>query len=241
MRFLSAILLTFILASCGGMNESSPEPERDDLTRAEDEAVTVSASEIDDKMTFPAIENKKRAQKKKDEPSEEVSSIEPSQPVEPVYSASSQGIIPDTIEIPALDVKADITQVGLKDDGAMEVPDDGDLVGWFNRGVKPGGAGNSVLAGHVDDRTGPAIFFDLKDLEIGDVVKVRDGDGTELTFEVKSREIYPYDDAPISKVFGPSSSRNLNLITCTGEFDRDQGTHRERLVVFTELIEETQT
>lgn len=60
-------------------------------------------------------------------------------PIDPVYSRSTQGIIPVTIEIRSIDVKAEVIQVGLEDNGAMEVLNKGDLVGWFNRGAKPWG------------------------------------------------------------------------------------------------------
>ncbi|WP_171051911.1 class F sortase [Alteribacter natronophilus] len=149
-------------------------------------------------------------------------------------SVTVSGITPEAVEIPAIGVYADIESLGLTDTGAMDVPDDGDLVGWYNRGAKPGSTGNAVLAGHVDDREGPAVFFDLKDLTEGDEITVHGEDGP-LVFTVTGMESYPYDDAPLQKIFGRSSDRNLNLITCTGEFDREQRTHRERLVVFTEL------
>jgi sortase A len=38
--------------------------------------------------------------------------------------------------------------------------------------------------------------------------------------------------------FGPSEKRMLNLITCTGYFDREIHNYIERLVVYTELVEE---
>ncbi|MEK1829335.1 class F sortase [Priestia megaterium] len=64
---------------------------------------------------------------------------------------------------------------------------------------------------------------------------VRDAQGTTLTFDVKRIKSYPRDKAPLNEIFGYSNKRNLNLITCTGTFDRAEGTHQERLVVYTEL------
>lgn len=233
----------FILTACVAENEGN-QNNAEEISSTVEKSETISSSEHTSSEDVEENENNNLnidASSNVDmEDGEESETVSVSEPIEPVYGSSSQGVIPVTVEIPAIDVKADVTEVGLEDSGAMEVPEDGDLVGWFNRGVKPGATGNAVLAGHVDDRSGPAIFFDLKDLKIGDEIIITDEDGTVLTFQVKDREVYPYDDAPISKVFGPSSSRNLNLITCTGEFDRDQGTHRERLVLFTELVEEEQ-
>ncbi|WP_090793728.1 class F sortase [Pelagirhabdus alkalitolerans] len=153
--------------------------------------------------------------------------------ITPVGS-STQGIVPDRISIPSIDVDTSIEDVGILPDGKMGVPDDGDQVGWFNRGPKPGAAGQAVMAGHVDDQNGPAIFYHLDELEKGDVVKVHNDQGDERIFRVTHKKVYPYDEKNIEEVFGPTSQSNLNLITCTGEFDRQAGTHRERLVVFTE-------
>lgn len=148
------------------------------------------------------------------------------------------GIIPTDIAIPSIDVNASIEQVGLLETGQMDTPSTEDGVAWFEPGSKPGVKGNAVLAGHVDSKTGPAIFYHLKDLEKGDEITVKDKQGTKLTFVVKKKQSYPRDKAPLNEIFGYSKGRHLNLITCTGTFDRSKGTHQERLVVYAELKEE---
>jgi sortase A len=149
-----------------------------------------------------------------------------------------EGIEPVQLEIPAIDVKANIENVGILDNGQMGVPEDIDKVGWFEPGFKPGTKGNAVLAGHVDSKTGPAIFFYLEKLSKGDEIILTGQDGETMTFVVTGKERYPYDDSPIEKIFGPTDSRTLNLITCVGTFNRSKGTHEERLVVSTELKED---
>lgn len=150
-------------------------------------------------------------------------------------AAHMKGITPSTIEIPAIGVKANIEQVGILENGQMGVPEEINNVGWFEPGVKPGGKGSAVLAGHVDSKTGPAIFFDLNKLKQGDEIIVKDQDGTALTFTVKKQESYGRTSAPIEDIFQTSEGQNLNLITCSGTFNREEGTHEERLVVFAEL------
>ncbi|MFG6147374.1 class F sortase [Halobacillus sp. B23F22_1] len=152
-------------------------------------------------------------------------------------SRQDEGITPTHIKIPAIDVDAPIEQVGILDNGQMGVPENIDNVGWYEPGTKPGELGNSVLAGHVDSKSGPAVFFYLDQLEEGDEIIVSNDVGDERTYTVQQMESYPYTDAPIQNIFGPSDEKNLNLITCTGTFNRDQGTHEERLVVYTELEE----
>ncbi|KPB06225.1 hypothetical protein AAV98_04275 [Bacillus sp. CHD6a] len=158
------------------------------------------------------------------------------EPSKSEVSTPPKGIDPTRLTIPAINVDAKVKPYGLDESGAMAVPEDGETVAWFEPGTKPGAKGNAVLAAHVDDYTGPAIFFYLKDLEIGDEIIVEDGEQT-LTFVVKGKEAYPYDQAPIRTIFGPTNKQQLNLITCTGLYDRKTNNHQERLVVYTELKE----
>lgn len=145
------------------------------------------------------------------------------------------GIIPDTIEIPAIDVESEVEKVGLLKNGQMAVPENFRITGWYELGPNPGERGSAVIAGHVDDKTGPGVFFNLTDLQKGDEVKVKNKEGKQLVFEVVGKEIFPMDDAPVKKIFGYTSRQMLNLVTCTGPFDRSKGGHINRLVVYTEL------
>lgn len=152
--------------------------------------------------------------------------------------AKDEGITPVEIRIPTLDIEAEIEDVGILDNGQMGVPEDVNGVGWFEPGTNPGAIGNSVMAGHVDSKVGPAIFFDLESLVPGDEIIIVSETGEELTFKVTDKESYDRKEAPIEQIFGATNSRSLNLITCSGLFNREEGTHDERLVVYTELVEE---
>jgi sortase A len=159
--------------------------------------------------------------------------------LEEQVKVQEEGITPSRVQIPSMDIDTNVIPVGLLENGEMEVPEKTDVVGWYNRGVKVGAKGNAVLAGHVDSKKGPAIFFYLKNIKIGEKIIVTDEKGMERTFEVKSKESYPSDEAPIEKIFGPSDIRNLNVITCTGTFNHDEHLYPDRLVVYTQLISET--
>lgn len=150
------------------------------------------------------------------------------------------GIEPTVIEIPALDVKATIEEVGRLKNGQMRVPKDPDQAGWFSPGTKPGGRGSAVIAGHVDSKTGPAVFYELDKMKIGDEVLIYDEDGEVVRFAVVKKVAYPRTDAPVDAIFGFTYGSGLNLITCTGSWDRKAKTHDDRLVVYTELVEGTE-
>ncbi|WP_416145594.1 class F sortase [Planococcus koreensis] len=87
------------------------------------------------------------------------------------------------------------------------------------------------MAGHVDGVDGPAVFWDLSELQPGDEITV-EGEGRQLIYKVHTMESVPLDQADIPKIFGYSSSPELVLITCSGTYDFDRGTREERLVVY---------
>lgn len=168
--------------------------------------------------------------------SEEVEAIQSQ--IEEDQLQKDEGVRPVEVKIPTLEIEATIEDVGILENGQMGVPEDVNGVGWFEPGTNPGAIGNSVLAGHVDSRIGPAVFFELESLVAGDEVIIVSDTGEELTFIVKAKESYDRKEAPIEEIFGATDSRSLNLITCSGLFNREAGTHDERLVVYTELVEE---
>lgn len=152
---------------------------------------------------------------------------------------SIQGMIPARITIPSIGVDAAIEATGVLDNGEMGVPEEIDQVGWFEPGFKVGAKGHAVLAGHVDSYTGPAIFYHLSNVEPGEKVIITDVDGREMVFQINEKTSYPTNEAPIADIFGASDGRMINLITCTGTFDLDTGSHEERLVVTAELISDS--
>ncbi|WP_053216096.1 class F sortase [Guptibacillus hwajinpoensis] len=149
----------------------------------------------------------------------------------------TEALTPVTIEIPSIHLNAPIQNVGRTKDGSMGVPDEINTVGWYGPGYKPGETGNAVLAGHVDGNSKPGAFYFLKEMKKGDVVIVKGEDGEKLEFQVTGIESYTPEDSPLQRIFGYSSQTNLNLITCTGTFNRKSGHYEERLVVYTELVE----
>lgn len=148
------------------------------------------------------------------------------------------GILPTFIEIPAIGVAATIENVGRIENGQMGVPSEMDVVGWFEPGPLPGERGNAVMAGHVDSKTGPAVFYKLDRLQKGDEIIIKSSDGQSKVFVVTGMETYDRKNAPVEDIFGFSYSSNLNLITCTGDFNRKDNTHEERLVVYSVLKSE---
>jgi hypothetical protein len=142
---------------------------------------------------------------------------------------------PVRLEVPAIGVAARVVRLGLGPDGAMQVPGDFAAAGWFAGGPVPGQLGPAVIAGHVDSRTGPAVFYRLGELRPGDVVVVERADGSRLRFLVEGADRFPKAGFPTAAVFGPVPSAALRLITCAGDFDRASGHYLDNLIVSARL------
>ena len=138
---------------------------------------------------------------------------------------------PVRVEIPAIGVSSSLVRLGLDRDRSMEVPADFQVAGWFTGGPQPGQLGPAVIAGHVDSRTGPAVFYRLRDLRPGDQVRVVRADRRVVGFEVDSLASHPKRSLPSEAVYGATSAPALRLITCAGSFDRSSRSYRENLVV----------
>ena len=162
----------------------------------------------------------------------------PEPPALPQPPPVVQAAPPSTLTIPKIGVSAPVEYVATDAQGRMGVPENYWNVAWFQPGTVPGQPGNAVVAGHVDSaQLGPVVFWDLKNLVPGDYVYVTATDGTELTFQVTDVATYAVNDAPLQRIFGSTSERNLNLITCEGIFDPNARDYDKRRVVYTTLVD----
>ncbi|MDJ0392166.1 class F sortase [Rhodococcus sp. G-MC3] len=105
-------------------------------------------------------------------------------------------------------------------------------MGWFSEGGRPGGIGPTVLAGHVDSVTGPAVFDKLRQLNAGDVVTVTSSAGDSAHYRVETLGDLSKSDFPTVDVFGATSADRIRLITCSGDFDSAVGSYSRNLVAF---------
>lgn len=145
--------------------------------------------------------------------------------------SASRPVVPERIEIPALNIKAPLMKLGLTDDGEVELPpfDEPGTAGWYTGSAVPGDPGASVIIGHVDTKTAPAVFFRLGELRRGAVVKVRRSDGRTASYRVDSVERVPKERFPAERVY---TEDGLRLITCGGPFDWSQREYRDNIIVY---------
>jgi sortase (surface protein transpeptidase) len=145
---------------------------------------------------------------------------------------------PVRIEIPVLDVNAPVMQLGQNPNGSVQVPplDDHNLAGWYDRTVMPGQDGTSVILGHVDNVTGVSVFFYIKTLQPGDIVKVVRADGTAAAFSVDGTQKVAKATFPSGAIYGNTRYPELRLITCGGPFDSATGQYLDNIIVYSHLI-----
>ena len=153
-------------------------------------------------------------------------------PVPEPSPAPAQVADPVRVHIPAIGVEAPVIPLSIDAGGTLEAPQHFDEAGWNRDGPEPGEVGTAVIAGHVDSRTGPAVFFRLRDLSEGDPIHVHRADGTLVTFEVTSSAQYDKREVPSEQVYGATGGIELRLVTCGGEFDRSRRSYRDNLIVF---------
>lgn len=138
---------------------------------------------------------------------------------------------PVRLRIPAIHVDTPLARVGLAADGTIAPPDRWQRAAWYRSGPRPGQPGPAVIVGHVDSKSGPAVFFRLTELRRGDAVLVDRADGSTVRFEVRGRRQVAKSRFPAGAVYAPTLRASLRLLTCGGSFDSAGGHYRDNVVV----------
>ena len=164
-----------------------------------------------------------------------VRASEPSEPRE-------EGFAPVEMQVESIGLDAPV-EVGDIVDGAMQDPTGPWVVSWYEPLGLVGEGENVVMSGHVDywntgpnGTAGPAVFFDVPDLQPGDVIRLIGEDGQEIDYAVEWTELYNVatDLTPEiiqEDIVGDTGQESLTLITCGGPFDAATGEYLERWVL----------
>jgi hypothetical protein len=145
---------------------------------------------------------------------------------------------PRHIDIPAIGVSAAVTPLGLEPDGTMQTPERWGDTGWYEPGNEPGELGPAVITGHVDSTSGPAVFYRLRQLRRGNLIRVRRADGSVIRFRVEGLERWPKATFPTRRVFGRTPISTLRLVTCGGSFDSSTGHYVDNTIVYAARVRE---
>lgn len=143
---------------------------------------------------------------------------------------------PARVAIASLDVSAPLLPLGLDKDGWIEAPpaDAPRLAGWYAGAPTPGENGTAVIVGHVDSRSGPAVFYGLGALEKGRTIRVTREDGRTAVFEVYGIQVFDKRKFPARKVYGSTGRPELRVLTCGGPYEAGSG-YTGNVVVFARM------
>ncbi len=139
---------------------------------------------------------------------------------------------PLALIIPAIGVNTRLVNLGLTSAGTVQVPADPAMAGWYTGSPRPGAIGSSIMLGHIDSLSGPAVFYALGRLRPPERVYVRRTDGTLAVFRVDSVRWYLKTRFPTSAVYGPTPDAELRLISCGGAFDPRLKSYLSNVVVY---------
>ncbi|MEJ8635196.1 MULTISPECIES: class F sortase [Streptomyces] len=142
---------------------------------------------------------------------------------------------PHRVDIPSIGVSAAVVPRGLDATGAVDPPPYSmpQTVGWFDGGAQPGAAGPSLLVGHVDTETKPAVFYGLSAAKPGEKVRVTREDGSVAVFTIDDVQVFGRERFDAQEVYGARQDgrAELRLITCGGTFDPATKAYTANVVV----------
>jgi hypothetical protein len=137
---------------------------------------------------------------------------------------------PVRLLLPTLNLHPPVESVGLDRHGAMDIPNNIWDVGWYKAGPVPGAPGDAVMDGHAGYPGQPLIFGRLAKIRPGEPIVVVLADGSQQLFTVDSVASFPLSSMPPG-MYIPYGPPRLTLITCDGQFDSNNHTYSNRLVV----------
>lgn len=145
---------------------------------------------------------------------------------------------PKYIKLPSISTEGYMQNVGVDQHTQIAVPNNTHLAGWFVNSARPGQKGLSIIDGHVTGRQNDGIFRHLSNLKQNDEFSVEMGNGDIKRYRVTRTFAVAVADVP-SILFSqdPNIERQLNLITCTGVFDRQSRQYNQRMIIYSAEVQ----
>lgn len=155
----------------------------------------------------------------------------------PVHSTAGSAR-PLRVVVPRAGVDAPVVSISTEKGGKLSAPPlaEPTVVGWDRTGPAPGEDGSAVLVGHLDTKTGPAVFARLSAVKKGDTVAVVRSDDRVVVFRATAVDQVGKSDFPVRKVFGNATKPGIRLVTCGGRFDRAKHSYEDNLIVYGEQV-----
>lgn len=145
--------------------------------------------------------------------------------------------IPVLITIPKIQINTSIVPVGnIENSNQIDIPTDGNLVGWYQNMSTPGASGSAILTAHYDLPGGaPAIFYPIKHLNPGDEIQIINNQNQKLYFSVSEVVNQSIETFPSDKIYNDNANGQLTLITCSGYWIPSKQIYSNRLAIIANL------
>ena len=143
------------------------------------------------------------------------------------------------LRVPRLGIDAEVVTLGFTGDGQLDVPAEGNAVGWYDISPRPGMPGNALLGAHLDWNGSRAVFARLSELQQGDQIVINDGATGDRIYEVSVSTSIGWNHPLVDVLAAEGSGSSLTLFTCGGSFDAVRSEYDERVLV--RAIEVTST
>jgi LPXTG-site transpeptidase (sortase) family protein len=157
--------------------------------------------------------------------------------LDPTGTIRKQMPRPVRIVIPSIGLSAPVVPLGLNRDRTLQVPRRFGDTGWFRGGPEPGEPGAAVIVGHVASRSGPAVFYRLRDVRVGEKITIRLQGGSTVRYVVNSMVRVRKSRFPTSRVYARTKQPTLRLVTCAGKIDLSTGHHPDNYIVFASIVQ----
>ncbi|MDP9846857.1 class F sortase [Streptosporangium lutulentum] len=157
--------------------------------------------------------------------------------VQPPAPLNSVGVRPNRIAISKIGLLAPLMALGVDAKKEIQTPplSKPNQAGWYKNGPIPGQQGPSVVLGHVNTRSGAAVFSRLKEIKRGDKIKVSRSDGNIAEFTVDGVEQVSKTAFPAKRVYGNTGEATLRLITCGGVYNAKTHHYTDNIIVYATL------
>ena len=143
---------------------------------------------------------------------------------------------PIRIFIPLIGLSAPVVPLGLNPDRTLQVPRHSGDTGWFQGGPEPGEPGAAVIVGHVATRSGPAVFYRLREVRVGEMITIRLKGGSTVRYVVNSTVRVRKSRFPTNRVYARTKQPTLRLITCAGKLNPSTGHHPDNYILFASIV-----
>ncbi|KAE8762404.1 class F sortase [Georgenia thermotolerans] len=166
-------------------------------------------------------------------------------PPVPVASAAlgaataAPAVAPTRIIDDQLGFDVPVDPVGVREDGAMQIPDDAARAGWYRFGPGIGQQrGTAVVAAHAGSRITPrGPFYELRESSVGDTVRAVAADGTETVYRVVAVERLSKATIDLAQYFRRDGEPRLVLMTCGGRWNKARQSYEDNIVVTAILVD----